>query len=143
MIGRELFIFNFIFVSMIVFLLIANPKWHALFRLSQVHHLYPLSSDHIPILLHVRCNSLFSPRRLRQFRFEEAWLQREDCARVIAASWAKNVLGTPSYRVCEKIMATRVELLKWKHSLHAVQQEIKMVRDQMQVLFTHSTDGLE
>lgn len=74
------------------------------------------------------------------FRFEEAWLQRDDCALVVEVGWAKDVLGTPSFRVCEKIKATRVKLLKWKHSLHSVQHEIKVVRDQMQILFQQPFD---
>ena len=40
---------------------------------------------------------------------------------MFAAGWSKVVLGSPSYRVCEKIKTTRVELLKWKHSLHSIQ----------------------
>lgn len=67
----------------------------------------------------------------------------EDCLQVVNAGWSKNVLGTPSYRVYGKIKATRVEFLKWKRSLSSVQWEIKVVSDQMQVLFQRLTGGLE
>ncbi|KAM1135052.1 hypothetical protein FF1_044067 [Malus domestica] len=122
---------------------LANLGWRALFRRSQVIHFPPLSSDHVSILLQVQSSSVQSLQRHRQFRFKESWLQREDYAQVVAAGWAKDVFGTPSYRVYEKIKATRVKLLKWKRSLSSVQQEIKVVRDQMQILFQHPSDGVE
>ncbi|KAM1034683.1 hypothetical protein PS1_038355 [Malus domestica] len=106
---------------------LANAGCRNLFRYSQVIHLAPLTFDDIPILLQVEQGP--NQRKHKQFRFEDEWLQREDCAQAIAGDWSKRVFGTPSFCACENIKGARIKLLKWKQSLASVKEEIKITRD--------------
>lgn len=120
----------------------ANTDWRNLFRHSKVFHLDPLISDHIPILLQVRQGPVLVYCKHKRSRFEEAWLQREDCAQVISVGWSKWFTGTPSYRDYEKIKAMHLELMKWKNSFVSVKKEIMVVKEQMKVLFQQPSNSV-
>lgn len=122
---------------------LANPGWRSLFRYLQVLHFPLLTSNHIPIIFQVIQAPEQNCHKHKHFHFEEAWLQREDCTQVVATGWSKQVFRTSFFRVCDKIKVARVELLKWKRSLASFQNEIKVVCDQLKVLFQHPLDSVK
>jgi hypothetical protein len=61
----------------------ANSDWTDLFLASHASNLKPSKSDHLPILIEVREFSPKKKRKKRRFRFEEEWLQDDDCLRIV------------------------------------------------------------
>ena len=62
---------------------VADIGWRNKFQGSVVTHLFSNSSDHRPIIFHVRTALRCHGKSTRSFRFEEAWLIRDDCEHVI------------------------------------------------------------
>ncbi|XP_024190426.1 uncharacterized protein LOC112194416 [Rosa chinensis] len=56
---------------------VATAEWSDSFIHSQVIHLPPSKSDHIPILLCISAVPIIQKRRYHRFRFESMWLQHE------------------------------------------------------------------
>ena len=53
-----------------------------------VTHLFSHASNHQPIILHARTALRCRGKSTRSFRFEEAWLMRDDCEHVIQEAWS-------------------------------------------------------
>ena len=64
----------------------ANQEWISLFLSSQVNHLSASVSDHSPIIVQLNRHVPDNKMR-RRFRFEQMWLNHEDCANIIKNSW--------------------------------------------------------
>ena len=62
---------------------VADTGWRNKFQGSVVTHLFSHASDHRPIILHVRTTLRCRGKSTKSFRFEEAWLIRDDCEHVI------------------------------------------------------------
>jgi len=94
---------------------VADTGWRNKFQGSVVTHLFLHASDHRPIILHARTALRCCGKSTRSFRFEEAWLVRDDCEHVIQEAWSysgDNVeLGLR--RVREKISKCGSELQAW------------------------------
>lgn len=92
-----------------------SDSWLGLFPFSRVRILPPSQSDHAPLLVEVRTlpASPLTPKR-RRFRFESFWLEHEDCAGVIDASWSTEVVGLPMYQLVTKVEHTRLALQNWQ-----------------------------
>lgn len=67
---------------------VVNTGWREKFQDSSVTHLFSHASDHKPILLHAWYAQRYRGRSTRAFRFEEAWLTRDDCEKVIREAWS-------------------------------------------------------
>lgn len=113
-----------------------NTSWKALFPASRAVNLLPNKSDHLPILMEVR---EFSPKRKkkkRRFRFEDFWLQDEDCLQVIETGWDSSTGRDPFSRICNKISNTREALLAWSKSrFNSLKEEITKTRAQLAFFF--------
>ncbi|KAM1264430.1 hypothetical protein ACFX2J_034237 [Malus domestica] len=92
----------------------ATASWQNLFQDANVTHFKFRKSDHISILLEANIANL--KRYHCPFIFEEMWTRHEDCEEVIPRAWNVDIADYPMFRVCKKIKATRLALLKWQHS---------------------------
>ncbi|BFG30632.1 hypothetical protein CerSpe_169060 [Prunus speciosa] len=110
---------------------LACPLWQNLFPKSTVQHLAPSKSDHLPVLVSLNKQDLpRGPKPL--FRFESSWVKHEDCDGVVRKAWDIHVVGTPMFRVVEKIKNTRLMLLQWqREQLGGTKREIAKVRTQL------------
>lgn len=108
---------------------VGNEAWRAKFHLSKVTHLSFCASDHLPIVLHVKCDRKWQGRRSHGFKFKEVWLLWDEYEAVVEEAWCKggilpNVLKTTK----QKIKAYGVDLLAWGSTkTHPANEEIKQL----------------
>lgn len=115
---------------------VTNTGWREKFQDSSVIHLFSHASDHRPVLLHARFAQKYRGRSTRAFRFEEAWLTRDDCEKVISDAWSlvgnmePGLLG-----IKEKINKCGSDLQAWGASItHPDEVEIKRVQKRVEDL---------
>ena len=102
-----------------------------------VTHLFSHASDHRPIILHARTTLRCHGKHTNSFRFEEAWLMRDDCEHVIHEAWSRmgNSMEPVLRRVREKISKCGSKLQAWGAShTHPDEAEIKRVQKRVEVL---------
>nr|XP_023928291.1 uncharacterized protein LOC112039640 [Quercus suber] len=115
---------------------VANTGWKEKFQESLVTHLFSHASDHRPVLLNARTTLRPRGRSTRAFRFEEAWLTRDDCESVIKDAWslAGNV-GLGLLGVKEKISKCGSKLQAWGASkTHPDEVKIKRLQKRVEGL---------
>ncbi|XP_057416239.1 uncharacterized protein LOC130710871 [Lotus japonicus] len=69
---------------------LANDAWDALWPVTEVTHLPRYRSDHNPLL--ICCGSRGMRKELQRtsmFRFEELWLQEEECKELVTEAWGE------------------------------------------------------
>ena len=116
---------------------VADTGWRNKFQGSVVTHLFSHASDHRPIILHVRTTLRCRGKSTRSFRFEEAWLIRDDCEHVIQEAWSYSGDNVePRLRkIREKIRTCGSELQAWGTShTHPNEAEIKKVQKRVEDL---------
>ena len=102
-----------------------------------VTHLFSHASNHQPIILHARTALRCCGKSTRSFRFEEAWLMRDDCEHVIQEAWSYSSDNVESglRREREKIRNFGYELQAWGAShTHPDEAEIKRVQKRVEDL---------
>ena len=91
---------------------VVDTGWRNKFQGSLVTHLFSHASNHRPIILHARTTLRCHGKHTNSFRFEEAWLMRDDCEHVIHEAWSRmgNNMEPVLRRVREKISKCGSEL---------------------------------
>ncbi|KAL0435720.1 UNVERIFIED_CONTAM: hypothetical protein Sradi_0279900 [Sesamum radiatum] len=95
----------------------ANFDWSRIFPEASVSHLHVNCSDHKALLIQLADRPVTSHRMVRPWRFEAAWLQSEQCEKVIADSW---VVGSGSgciNGVAPQISFCQSNLTKWSKTV--------------------------
>ncbi|KAM2165482.1 hypothetical protein COP2_038937 [Malus domestica] len=65
----------------------ASQPWLNLFPESRVFHLNQSKSDHLPLLVEIRCSAASPSRRgKKRFIFEEMWLKEESYEAIISSA---------------------------------------------------------
>ncbi|XP_030933437.1 uncharacterized protein LOC115959237 [Quercus lobata] len=116
---------------------VVDTGWRNKFQGSLVTHLFSHAYDHRPIILHARTALRCCGKRTNSFRFEEAWLMRDDCEHVIHEAWSHigNNMEPGLRRAWEKINECGSELQAWGAShTHPDEAEIKRVQKRVEVL---------
>lgn len=115
---------------------VADTGWRDKFQDSSVIHLCSHASDHRPILLHARTALRCRGSCTRSFKFEAAWLLRDDCEKVIQVAWSLvgNIeLGLRSMR--EKTSRCGSDFQAWgATSTYPNEEEIKKVQKRFENL---------
>lgn len=90
---------------------VVDTSWRNKFQGSSVTHLFSHASDHQPIILHAQTALRCCGKSTRSFRFEGAWLMRDNYDKVINEAWSLMGNMEPSLRgVREKISKCGFEL---------------------------------
>lgn len=116
---------------------VADMGWRNKFQGSLVTHLFSHAFDHRPIILHAWIVLRCCGKSTRSFRFEEAWLMRDDYEHVIQKAWSHmgNNMEPGLRRVREKIGKCGSELQAWGAShTHSDEAEIKRVQKRVEDL---------
>ncbi|KAK7255554.1 hypothetical protein RIF29_28967 [Crotalaria pallida] len=91
----------------------SNNAWSKVWNYSMVSHLPRYSSDHCPIILDssMRTNGdVRRKKKKRLYRFEQYWLQNDDCETVVQHSWI------PGREVTDNIKHVGEALRDWSES---------------------------
>ncbi|KAL0427154.1 UNVERIFIED_CONTAM: hypothetical protein Slati_2890200 [Sesamum latifolium] len=75
----------------------ANVGWTQLFPKASVKHESVNCSDHSALIIRLVDKPEYATRHTQPWRFEAAWLQSDQCAKVVENSW-NSCLGMPAYR---------------------------------------------
>lgn len=89
---------------------VANIEWRALFPCASISHLPAVASDHSPILL---CCSRLGQQVARPFKFQAMWTRDESSLLVVEHAWKSYYFGSPAFRLCFRIKASRRALSSW------------------------------
>ena len=92
----------------------ATKGWIEKFQASNVVHLLPHASDHLPIAIQVQKFRQKHRRAERGFKFEECWLLWDDCKTRVQQAWSlagSGALGLAD--VHAKIRVCGDELKAW------------------------------
>ncbi|XP_075670014.1 uncharacterized protein LOC142639761 [Castanea sativa] len=96
----------------------ATIEWRALFPHSKVTHLQASYSDHDPIMLTTSLDTQVPSRKKVPKRFEEKWAMHPECEGIIHEAWnGAKFVGSPMYRLFEKIKTTCMDLVRWSRQL--------------------------
>lgn len=96
----------------------ANLAWRELFPQATVKRIQVAYSDHDLILLTTQVTEAVNRRRRIPKRFEELWSTYPECESIILEAWnAHTELGSPMYRLFNKIKNGRMSLVGWSRSL--------------------------
>lgn len=122
---------------------LSSQSWLGMFPFSRVRVLPPSQSDHSPLLVEIRnsCETSSPPRR-RRFRFEEYWLDNEECAGVIESSWASEVSGQPMFQLTSKVLHSRIALQNWQRATFGQRQkDMMIIRRQLEDILNRPFDS--
>lgn len=123
-----------------------STSWKTLYPCSRVVTLSPNKSDHNLMLIEISADPVLHERRPHRFRFEEMWLQHNDCPAIIKQGWALPSLGEPMKQVWMKINSTGKLLMEWHLGVFQQRQvEMKLVQDKLDTLMRlpYATDQFE
>lgn len=85
------------------------------------------ASDYASVLLSTDGAMSAGPK---PFRFESCWIRVESSRAVVEGAWWANVQGSASFRLVQRIKATKVALRKWNKDVFGVAQtQIKIISD--------------
>ena len=111
----------------------ATKGWIDNFPISNVVHLLPHASDHIPITIHVQKFRKKNRRADRGFKFEESWLLWDDCKAQIQQAWNLSGNGEKGLAAIHaKIRACGDDLKTWGDTkAKPEEKETKVLQDQL------------
>ncbi|XP_050259942.1 uncharacterized protein LOC126705022 [Quercus robur] len=96
----------------------ATIEWRALFPSSKVVHLQASYSDNVPIMLTTNVDTQIACRKKIPRRFEEKWVTHPECEGIIHEAWNGEIsMGSPIYRLFEKIKKSHIALVGWSRQL--------------------------
>lgn len=91
-----------------------SSDWRILFRKARVLHLSTITSNHVPIMLHL---SLDHPKTPRPFRFFEAWTHDLSCEQVVREAWHPRLNPGQNLSITAKLRATSKALSVWNRDI--------------------------
>jgi len=96
----------------------ANSEWRSLFPHAKVIHIQSSYSDHNPIIINISMPNQTYRKKKIPGRFEEKWAYHEGCEAVVRVAWdAKSGVGSPMFRLFEKIRRCRQALIEWSRNI--------------------------
>ncbi len=115
---------------------VATSTWWLLFPNVTVRHVVVANSDHMGLLLKVVTTPIRVQRKKwRLFRFEHVWVREGSCEEVILEAWSHIQVGTPMFRLVQKIKQCRIKLLQWNQTqAHATPRIITKKKAHLQML---------
>ena len=95
----------------------ASAEWQELFPYVKESHLQASYSDHIPILINITGLDQRGRRKKIPRCFEEKWASHAECKNFIRQAWETGAcLGSPMYRLFEKIKRCQLALVEWSRN---------------------------
>ncbi|KAK9996993.1 hypothetical protein SO802_021679 [Lithocarpus litseifolius] len=92
----------------------ASEEWRELYPQSKVFHTSAAYSDHEPILLNTEPTVTRHRCSKKIQRFEEKWVAHPECEDRVRFSWVQTQpIGSPMFRLFEKIKRCRMDLVRW------------------------------
>ena len=115
---------------------VAMKGWIEKFQVSNVVHLLPHASDHIPIAIQVQKFRQKHRRADRGFKFEESWLLWDECEDWIQQAWSLAGSGDSGLvAVHAKIRACGYDLKAWGDiRTRLEEEEIKSLQNRLEEL---------
>ncbi|CAB4268750.1 unnamed protein product [Prunus armeniaca] len=111
---------------------LATTDWCTRFPGTKVLHLNPTKSDHLPIRITISKRMLSNTRHRNLFRFEEMWVQHENCMETIREEWLQPESGSAPRAVTEKLKRTRLRLLGWSRGIFgSLPHQIKSIQTKL------------
>lgn len=112
---------------------LVNHPWANIFPRAQCMNRVAIGSDHSPLELNLDQSDA---RGRKWFRFENMWLEREDCGDVIKAAWSRGGTARSLEDLESKMAECRRSLLAWskQHFKHNL-MEINSARRRLQQLY--------
>ena len=96
----------------------ATSEWSELFPHAKVTHIQSSYLNHNPIFITLSQPNQIGRKKKIPTRFEEKWAYHPDCEGVIKGAWAtENVVGSPMFRLFEKIKKCRFKLVQWSWNI--------------------------
>jgi len=80
---------------------VANEAWKLKFPETTITHIILHASDHLPLILQSHAALRRHERRECGFKFEEAWLLWDDCAKVVQEAWESSEVGEMALEMVE------------------------------------------
>lgn len=104
---------------------VANVDWTLIFPNASVFHVPATTSDHNPILICTNGGPYTLPK---PFRFEAFWIREKTSAHIVAEAWNTPVVGSPAFKLCQKVKAVKQALRIWnKHHFGIIQDNIRQI----------------
>ncbi|KAL0340133.1 UNVERIFIED_CONTAM: hypothetical protein Sradi_4530100 [Sesamum radiatum] len=91
----------------------ANLGWSHLFPDALVTHIPVACSDHKALVIQLRDRPEQAQQWSRPWRFEAAWLQSDQCERIVENSWNRGGGGSRSMDIAEKLTICQDSLRGW------------------------------
>lgn len=91
-----------------------NVDFQTDFSATSVHHLTRIYSDHSPLLVQLEGEV---PRISSRFIFQRMWVDHPDFLHIVAADWAKPMMGSPGLIFWRKLMRLKHTLKSWNWSI--------------------------
>ncbi|KAL9690527.1 hypothetical protein QQ045_010929 [Rhodiola kirilowii] len=109
---------------------VANSEWRNKFPNAIVRHGFTNSSDHVPIVLHVKGVKMTKKRNFR--RFEPMWMKHKEFGEVVRNSW----IDLPTYlKLTDKLKSCMDCLSQWNSRvLGNVKNEVNCLKERIQRL---------
>ncbi|KAL0434897.1 UNVERIFIED_CONTAM: hypothetical protein Sradi_0197600 [Sesamum radiatum] len=99
-----------------------NVGWSQLFSEASVKHVL-VSSDHAALIIRLVDRPDYDNRHTRPWRFEGAWLQSDQCAKVIEDSWVSCLGVVNEQGVSKQIACCQASLERWSKSVFRKDKE--------------------
>ncbi|KAJ0964066.1 hypothetical protein J5N97_029188 [Dioscorea zingiberensis] len=110
----------------------ANTTWVGSFDTYIINHLPRTASDHSPIFLKAK---LYDNHKKHVFRFENYWLEHENCHLNVNRAWNSRTRATPMHALDHLLAKTRKYLIKWKaKGLSQIEKDISKTAKQITFL---------
>ncbi|KAK9726698.1 hypothetical protein RND81_05G231500 [Saponaria officinalis] len=118
---------------------LAFPEWLDCFPALTLSHLERDRSDHLPIKLS-RATRGSRRRKAKSFRFEDMWVESEDCESVIADAWGDFCGQNDVGAVVNKIKKCGMTLTSWsREEFGSINKQLTETRKRFS--FLDATDG--
>jgi hypothetical protein len=109
---------------------VCNHKWLDLCTSVSCHTLIKNISDHFPLLLVFKTNSVGFAS---SFKFLKVWSLHDDCKNVIQSCWNERVVGCPMYVLNFKLKSWNSEIFGNVHGyVKEAEKELQDIQDQIQ-----------
>ncbi|KAL0399728.1 UNVERIFIED_CONTAM: hypothetical protein Sradi_2316100 [Sesamum radiatum] len=116
---------------------VANIGWSQLYPEASVSHLPQTCSDHkallISLVTRVECLQKWS----RPWRFEAAWLQSDQCEKVVTDGWDVCLGDIRTGGIADRLASCQQHLKRWNHQVFKVDRNrIQLLEDRLHSLLS-------
>ncbi|KAK2654924.1 hypothetical protein Ddye_007976 [Dipteronia dyeriana] len=120
--------------------------WYQMFQNSFVQHVDFRRSDHRPILVEILDSfvrmAVVKRRAIQCFHFEECWVGREGCDRLVERCWNHSYASMELSRVVEAIQNCKDHLMKWNWKHHnGLRKDLDKCREDLHMVSENIQTG--